>query len=288
LGAIRRAEGEGGQYFRADEVAIEGVIRPKWRDIVLEDAPGGGQRINRINYEICVLQSLRERLRCKEIWVAGADRFRNPDEDLPADFADRRAACYGRLGLPMQASVFVEGLRVELADALSALDHGMPRNPGVRLDPRRRHPIIVTPLDAQPEPLGLTAIKAELDRRWPMTGLLDVLKEADLRIDFTQAFATAAAREATDREEVRRRLLLCLYGLGTNAGLKRLAAGGHGYSYKELLHTRRRYIDADALREATRAWSTQRWRFVTPASGAIAPRLARRTANISAHSIRTS
>ena len=37
-----------------------------------------------------------------------------------------------------------------------------------------------------------------------------------------------------------------------NAGLKRLTAGGHGYSYKELLHTRRRYIDADALREATR------------------------------------
>ena len=252
LDVIRRAEGEGRQYFRADEVAIEGVIRPKWRDLVIEDAPGGGQRINRINYEICVLQTLRERLRCKEIWVAGADRFRNPDEDLPADFADRRAACYGRLGLPMQASDFVEGLRVELADALRALDHGMPRNPDVRLDPRRRHPIIVSPLDPQPEPPGLAAIKAELGRRWPMTGLLDVVKEADLRTDFTKAFATAATREATDRDDVRRRLLLCLYGLGTNAGLKRLTAGGHGYSYKELLHTRRRYIDADALREATR------------------------------------
>ena len=155
LDAIRRAEGEGRQYFRADEVAIEGVIRPKWRDIVLEDAPGGGRRINRINYEICVLQTLREQLRCKEIWVVGANRFRNPDEDLPADFADRRAACYDRLGLPMQASDFVAGLRVELADALRALDHGMPRNPGVRLDPRRRHPIIVSPLDPQPEPPGL-------------------------------------------------------------------------------------------------------------------------------------
>jgi len=172
--------------------------------------------------------------------------------ELPADFADRRTACYERLGLPMQAGEFVKNLRAELADALRALDHGIPHNPGVRLDPRRRHPIIVTPLEAQPEPPGLTAIKAELGRRWPMTGLLDVLKEADLRIDFTQAFATAAAREATDRYEVRRRLLLCLYGLGTNAGLKRLAAGGHGYSYKELLHTRRRYIDGDALREATR------------------------------------
>ena len=51
---------------------------------------------------------------------------------------------------------------------------------------------------------------------------------------------------------MRRRLLLCLYGLGTNAGLKRLAVGRHGFSYKELLHTRRRYIDADALRDATR------------------------------------
>ncbi|MBV8576748.1 MAG: DUF4158 domain-containing protein, partial [Acetobacteraceae bacterium] len=110
LDAIRRAEGAGRQYFRADELAIDGVIRPKWRDIVLEDAPGGGQRVNRINYEICVLQALRERLRCKEIWVAGADRFRNPDEDLPADFAERRAACYERLSLPTQPRDFVDGV----------------------------------------------------------------------------------------------------------------------------------------------------------------------------------
>jgi TnpA family transposase len=51
---------------------------------------------------------------------------------------------------------------------------------------------------------------------------------------------------------VRRRLLLCLYGLGTNAGLKRLAIGRHGFTYKELLHTRRRYVGADSLRHATR------------------------------------
>lgn len=251
LDAIRRAEGEGRQYFQADEVAIDGVIRPKWRDIVLEDAPSG-QRINRINYEICVLQTLRERLRCKEIWVAGADRFRNPDEDLPADFDQRRATCYERLSLPTQVGDFIGSVRTDLAEALRTLDDGMPHNSGVCLDPRRRHPIIVSPLDAQPEPPGLSAIKAELARRWPMTGLLDVLKETDLRVGFTEAFATAAAREATDRDEVQRRLLLCLYGLGTNAGLKRLAVGRHGFSYKELLHTRRRYIDADALRDAVR------------------------------------
>jgi hypothetical protein len=40
------------------------------------------ERINRINYEISVLQALRERLCCKEIWVLGANRYRNPDEDF--------------------------------------------------------------------------------------------------------------------------------------------------------------------------------------------------------------
>ena len=219
---------------------------------MLENALGGGQRVNRINYEICALQTLRERLRCKEVWVVGAGRFRNPDADVPADFAERRAACYERLGLPTEARAFTDALRVEMTEALEQLNRGMPRNPGVRLDPRRRRPIIVTPLEPQPEPLGLGAIKAELGRRWSGTGLLDVFKEADLRIGFTDAFATAASREATDRDEVRRRLLLCLYGLGTNAGLKRLASGRNGYSYKELLHTHRRYIDAEAVRDAAR------------------------------------
>ena len=39
-----------------------------------------------------VLQVLGERLCCKEIWVIGANRYRNPDEDLPTDPEAQRAA----------------------------------------------------------------------------------------------------------------------------------------------------------------------------------------------------
>jgi hypothetical protein len=78
------------------------------------------------------------------------------------------------------AGDFIDGVRTDLAEVLRTLDRGMPNNSGVRLDPRRRHPIIVSPLDPQPEPLGLTAIKAELGRRWPMTRLLDVLLLHDI------------------------------------------------------------------------------------------------------------
>lgn len=186
---------------------------------MLEDGPGDGQRVNRINYEICVLQTLREWLRCKKVWETGAGRFQNTDSDLPTDFAERRTECYERLGLPTDARAFTDVLRTEMTEALQQLDRGMPCNSGVRLDSRRRHPIAVSPLEPQPESSGLTALKTELVRRWSTTGLLDVFKEADRNVGFTDALATAASREATDRGEVRRRLLLCLYGLGTHAGL---------------------------------------------------------------------
>ena len=45
---------------------------------------------------------------------------------------------------------------------------------------------------------------------------------------------------------------LCLNGLGTNAGLKRMASAQHGASYKDLLYARRRYVTSDQLREADR------------------------------------
>ncbi|GLQ78072.1 hypothetical protein GCM10007881_15880 [Mesorhizobium huakuii] len=50
--------------------------------------------MNWISYELCVLTQLRDRIRSKEIWVVGADRYRNPDDDLPRDFEIRRDAYY--------------------------------------------------------------------------------------------------------------------------------------------------------------------------------------------------
>jgi hypothetical protein len=46
----------------------------------------GRRRVVRMVYEVAAFQALRERLRCKEIWVVGAGRWRDPDEDLPKDF----------------------------------------------------------------------------------------------------------------------------------------------------------------------------------------------------------
>lgn len=74
--------------------------------------------------------------------------------------------------------------------------------------------------------------------RWQSTSLLDVLKEADLRIGFTECFQSSRQRETLTQETIQKRLLLCLFALGTNTGIKRIAASGHDASYKELLHTK--------------------------------------------------
>lgn len=83
-----------------------------------------------------------------------------------------------------------------------------------------------------------------------MTGLLDALKETALNTGFLDVFETSASREALDRKVKDQRLVMCLYGLGANAGLKRVAAGVPGTSYDELLHIRRRSIDPASLRAA--------------------------------------
>ena len=60
-------------YPLEEFVPLDGVVPIAWRDAVIERDAQGRPRINRITYEICALQALREQLRCKEIWVEGAE-----------------------------------------------------------------------------------------------------------------------------------------------------------------------------------------------------------------------
>jgi len=137
--------------------------------------------------------------------------------------------------------------------ALSRLDRSLPRNPDVRTSRKAGGWIHLAPLQPRPLPANIEALKAEIAEEWPMTGLLDMLKEADLRVGFTDRLRSPTAYEALDRAVPRPRLLLCLNGPGTNAGLKRMASSQLGVSYKDLLYARRRYISPDQLREAIAA-----------------------------------
>ena len=237
--------------FPADEdIPLDGVVRGLWREAVMEKDAAGRDRVNRVTYEIAVLEALRDRLRCKEIWVVGANRYRNPDDDLPADFDQNREDYYRALSLPLDVEQFIADLQTEMRNALSAFDSSLKKNPYVRLSSKSGGWITLTPLDAQSDPPNLTALKAELNALWPMTSLLDMVKETDLRLSFTNALKSPTSYETMDRSVLQPRLLLCLHGLGTNAGLQRMAGLDSGTTARDLAYVRRRCISVDAMRRA--------------------------------------
>nr|WP_207726911.1 Tn3 family transposase [Anaerosolibacter carboniphilus] len=251
LEIIRKYYHIGTHYFsETDYVPIEGVVRPGMKEAVIERDDAGRDRVNRINYEIVALQSLRDKLRCKEIWVVGASRYRNPDEDLPTDFEKRREENYSALKKPLDADEFISSIKQSMYTALSKFNDEIPKNSKVRLSDRSNGWITLSPSAPQQEPQNLSKLKSEILHLWPMTNLLDVLKESDLRINFTDHFKTVATHERLDRSTIQKRLILALYGLGTNTGLKRVAAGNHGESYNDLLYIRKKFIHKDNLRNA--------------------------------------
>jgi len=66
---------EGGCFDEAERVPLDGVVPEQWRAAVVDD----NGRAERIPCELCVLVSLRDALRRREIWVAGASRWRNSE-----------------------------------------------------------------------------------------------------------------------------------------------------------------------------------------------------------------
>jgi hypothetical protein len=136
--------------------------------------------------------------------------------------------------------------------ALTTFDANLPVNPKVKIVTTKKGKgrICLTPLEEQPEPPNISALTAALAQRWPMTNLLDILEETELRVGFTEAFRTTGTREVLRPEVLQRRLLLCLYGLGTNAGLKRMCSGG-GADSSAALRSRRSNLGQLSRRCAT-------------------------------------
>ena len=241
------------QYAHAESVPLEGIVPEDRREEICTSAKNGAVRVNRIAYELCVLKALRTGLRTREVWIERAQRFGNPDRDLPQDFERRRAENYALLGLPQEADRFIEGEKSALTEALKRLNEVLPTSTTVKIVERGQAQvgrIAVSPLEAQGEPTHLERLKLDIADRWGAISLLEMLKETDLRVGFTHLLKSATALEKLDRRLLQRRLLLCLYGLGTNAGLKRVAAGNKQESYRDLLYVRRRYLSRDGLREA--------------------------------------
>jgi len=183
LGQIRRFADAGNiTYYPLGEVVpLHRGVRGDWEDVLYREDTHGRRRVMRMVYEVATFQALRDALRCKEIWVLGADRWRDPDEDLPVDYAEHRVEHYRTLRKPLDSAEFIGELRGEMRRELAALNDALPLLDWLSIAERRSGAIKLTPLEAQREPRNLRRVKGEVLRRWGTVPLIDMLKETVLR-----------------------------------------------------------------------------------------------------------
>lgn len=252
LSLIKSHLNEKNRYFTIEEEGnIDSLLKKNLRPFIVEKDKDGNEKVNRISFEICLLQSLREGLRCREIWIIGANRFRNPDEDLPEDFDTLRAEYYKALNLPTDAKEFIQIIKDLMTKELVNLNKRINKNKKVKIiEKHKKGWIQLSPLDEQSEPENLKKIQKEIFKRWKHTSLLDVLKETDLRLDFVSKFSTVGKQEMLSKDILQRRLLTCFFSLGTNTGLTRASSLIPGEQHYELNHVKKTYITKELLREA--------------------------------------
>jgi len=159
IGLLARYAGTGSDqrlYAAGEKVPVDGVVPKAWLDAVIDD----DGRVEQIPYELCVLITLRDALRRREVYVQGAGRWKDPDEDLPGDFEDNRDVHYAALAKPLDATEFIGSLRERLDEALTRLDAALARgiSGGVRIITRQGAPWVSVPkLGKLPEPKNLGA-----------------------------------------------------------------------------------------------------------------------------------
>ena len=236
-------------YPLGEHAPVHRGTEGQWADLVHREDVRRRRRVVRMVYEVVTFQALREQLRCKEVWVVGSGRWRNPDEDLPADFETRRTEHYGELRKPLDPAVFIEELREEMTRELTDLDTTIGDLEWVTIAERKAGAIKFTAPEAAEEPRNLRQVKNEVARRWNVVPLIDMLKEAVLRTGCLQRITAVSGGGNLAPEVLAERLMLAIYAYGTNTGIRSVAGGDHGHTEEEIRYVRRRYLTIEAARQ---------------------------------------
>lgn len=230
---------------------MTGVVSPSWYNMTVT-IEKGQLRVNKYNYELAVLEQVKDLLSFKGIWVNRSYRYRNPNKDLPKDFNKKRESYYKLLNLPLVPKEFTAKLKSLLANNLDALNTNIPNNKLVQIKKSKvGNNIKITPSDPQDEPDNIIKLQQEINNKWSSIHLIDILKECDLRINFTKELETIGKSSNINPTDLQKRLLLCIFGIGSNTGLKRISIANDDTTYSDLRYVKKRHITATNIRNAS-------------------------------------
>ncbi|CAO5676268.1 MAG: Tn3 family transposase ISNpu13 [Holosporales bacterium] len=201
------------------------------------------------SFEIIVLSKIKDLLSHKGIFVEGAYRYRDNLLDVPKDFDINKESYYKELGLLLKEKDFIEKLKENLKNALSDLNDSILENQFVKIS-NTGH-IGISPSLPQKEPFYLEKGQQEISKKYPSLNFLQILSETNYHVDFLKKMTSINEFDRLDKKDIYERLILCLYAIGSNTGLKKISRANYQQSYDDLKYVFKRYITPENVRSAT-------------------------------------
>lgn len=188
------------------------ALEEGWSDAAMRDAPMGAVgrvwrrhvldargRVDPRAYVFAVLESFREALKRREIFVSPSVRFADPRHGLleGAAWVAARVTVCRTLGRSADADTELTELERRLDRAYRRVAANLPSNPHLRFERRRgREELVLTGLDRLPEPESLGRLRTMVGDRLPEVDLPDVLLEVAARTGFPSAFTDPSEQGA--------------------------------------------------------------------------------------------
>lgn len=238
-------KGDTQDCFDKKEIIIEDVISAQDFSVMKKD----NDQVNKIFYELGILKKLKKELKCKNIWSQNGLKYSNPKKWMPVDYNERRSHYLELLGLDGSAKVQFGKTKNELLDVTIELNSTINSNTKVRIGKKKKKGhVFITPHEAQEEPANIVMLKNKVLDKWGNISLIDILKEADIRIGLTEEIIDTSDKTTIERGELQQRLLLCIYAMATNTEFKRVCIGTDRITAQDLQYVKKRYLTPEVMR----------------------------------------
>lgn len=234
-------------------------MKPTWRRFVRNDE---GQW-ERAAYELCVLSTLRDRLRSGDVFVEPSRQYADLNSYLipPAEWDTLRDELSRQLNLPPITTDRLAQRLSEMEGLLAPMQQLLEAGGDIRIEDGE---LVVSRLKAEEVPPAARALQEEISRRMPAVELTDILVEVDAWVGFSRQLP--GLEHAHRGDEHQTRLLATILAMGCNIPLSDMSRSS-GITYQSLWWIANNYLREDTLKAANnvlvneqhRQWLASYW-----------------------------
>lgn len=222
----------------------------KWRRLVFGSGKSAGPptTLHRKYFELCVLSQLMQELKSGDLYVEHSDQYDDYREhQVSWEEYEREVDQYGELiGMPVEATAFVNKLRDDLEMLARQVDSHFPDNEHVSIG---ESGLLIRRTERQQPPANLAVLDQAIINAMNPVSIVDVLTETEQWLDLHRLFGPLSGFESKI-DEPRKRVITTLFCYGCNLGPTQTVRSVKGLSRKQVAWLNLRHVTEERLDKA--------------------------------------